>query len=172
MTKKIFIASITALLMISANATLAQDAFSTIEERMTGKEFNSAGLSKLTPEELAALNSWLRARSVATLDSANPNAGSGSPTQGGADARGFETQTSAAISDQDIVSVVKGQFSGWTGDTIFELENGMVWQQVETGTFYIPATTGAVVVIDKGILNSWRLSAQGYNKTIRVRRLE
>lgn len=149
----------------------AQQGFSTIEERMTGKEFVAAGLDQLSPEQLASLNDWLRSHSVATLDNANATS-QGSGGQGSTDQRGFENQNSKDISDKDIVSAIKGEFSGWSGDTVFELENGMVWQQVETGTFYMPARTGAVAIIDKGLLSSWRLSIEGYNRTIRVKRIE
>jgi hypothetical protein len=142
---------------------LAQQGFSTIEERMTGKEFTEAGLDKLSPEELETLNQWLRSHSVATLDNVN---------QEYSDTRGFETQAMAALDDGDIVSPIKGQFRGWTGDTVFELENGMIWQQAEGGTFNIPPTTDAVAVIDKGVFNAWRLKVDGYNKTVRVKRLQ
>ena len=49
----------------------AADAVSTIEERMSGKEFMETGLVKLTNEELASLNDWLKRHSVATLDKAS-----------------------------------------------------------------------------------------------------
>ncbi|MCW8925620.1 MAG: hypothetical protein OQJ84_05130, partial [Xanthomonadales bacterium] len=49
----------------------AADSFSTLEERMTGKEFKETGLGKLTNEELSALNDWIRRHSVATLENAS-----------------------------------------------------------------------------------------------------
>ena len=48
----------------------------------------------------------------------------------------------------------------------------MIWEQVEDSTFYISPTNDAVVVIEKGVFNSWRLRVDGYNKTVRVRRVE
>ncbi len=51
-------------------AAQAADEFSTLEERMSGKEFKETGLGKLTDAELAALNDWLRRHSVATLENA------------------------------------------------------------------------------------------------------
>lgn len=167
------------LIKIIALATLllsmplaAQQGFSTIEERMTGKEFTAAGLDKLSPEQLAALNDWLRSHSVATLENANAAAQVSAAGGGTGDNRGFELQSAKDISDDDIVSGIKGEFSGWSGKTIFELENGMVWQQVESQTFYIPSRTGAVAIIEKGLFSSWRLSVDGYNKTVRVERIE
>jgi len=155
--------TVAAAALLSSGPLCAQQAFSTIEERMTGKEFTEAGLDKLSTEELSALNEWLRARSVATLENTNEDY---------VDTRGFEARTMGDLDDGDVISPIKGSFSGWTGDTVFELENGMVWEQAEETTFYIPATTGAVAVIEKGVLNAWRLSVEGYNKTVRVRRIE
>jgi hypothetical protein len=51
---------LTILLLMIAAAGAAQQPFSTVEEQMTGKEFNAAGLEKLTPDELSALNEWIR----------------------------------------------------------------------------------------------------------------
>ncbi|MEM1412288.1 MAG: hypothetical protein AAGH19_08005 [Pseudomonadota bacterium] len=158
--KSLVFIALSTLVLASAHA---QQGFSTIEERMTGKEFTSAGLDKLSDEELAALNDWLRSHSVATLENRS---------QEYADTRGFESQALADLDDSDVTSPIKGEFRGWTGDTVFELENGMIWQQVETGSFAIPATTGAVAIIDKGLFNSWRMRIEGYNKSIRVERIQ
>ncbi len=160
--KKLPILPVLAAALLAGHA-VAQQGFSTIEERMTGKEFTAAGLDKLSDEELAALNDWLRSHSVATLENRN---------QEYSDTRGFETQAMADLDDDDVVSRIKGEFSGWTGETVFELENGMIWKQVETGTFYVPPRNDAVAVIDKGVFNSWRLKIEGYNKTIRVERIQ
>lgn len=152
------------LLLMLAPPILAQDAFSTIEERMTGKEFTAAGLDKLSAEELAALNQWLREHSVATLDYAR---------EPGGDARGFEYRSAAEADGDTIVSRIVGSFSGWDGkDTLFRLENGMVWKQAESGRFTIPETDQAVAVIESGMFSSWRLHIEGYNKTVRVTRVE
>ena len=44
------------ILFVASVSFAASDGFSSLEEQMTGKEFMAAGLGKLTPEELAALN--------------------------------------------------------------------------------------------------------------------
>lgn len=159
----------------------AQERFSTVEERMTGREFTAAGLDKLSPQELAALNNWLRAHSVATLDSPRAGVSTVAPTDGAAaaartdaagDTRGFEKQATRDLPDDDIVAGIQGAFSGWRGDTVFRLDNGMVWKQAEGGTFYIPETDNATVVIEQGVFNSWRLKVEGYGKTVRVERLQ
>ena len=65
---------------------------------MSGKEFKETGLSKLTDEELANLNDWVRRHSVATLENAAARpagavAAAGASSAGEtSDLRGFENQ--------------------------------------------------------------------------------
>ena len=152
------------LLTAYALALPAQDSFSTIEERMTGKEFSAAGLDKLSDDELGALNDWLRSHSVAALENA---------TGPYTDVRGFELKAVKGMDDSTIVSRIMGTFVGWRGgDFIFKLENGMIWKQVESGNFSIPPVETPVVTIEPGLFNSWRLSVEGYNRTVKVERIQ
>jgi len=154
---------------------LAQDSFSTLEERMTGKEFRDTGLHKLSDEELAALNEWIRARSLTQEEAVELNqrragpADSGSGNVGG-DRRGFDDQGSK--NSDPIESRLVGSFDGWSGDTRFELENGMVWEQTADDTFYIPEIENPRVTIKKGLFGGWRLHVEGYNKRVKVERVE
>lgn len=152
------------------SAAVAQEGFSTIEERMTGKEFSETGLSKLTTEELANLNAWLRSHSVATLEEARYLAPASAAAAG--DMRGFDRQYDWD-SDEEIVSRIKGPFSGWEPDgTVIELENGMVWKTAERSRFVIPQQEGLVATIDKGMIGGWRLEVEGYNKSVVVKRIK
>jgi len=158
-------------------AAQAAEDFSTLEERMSGKEFKETGLVKLTDQELAALNDWLRRRSVATLENAAARqAASTQITQTPAvaeDTRGFETRDKDDYTDDDIQSTIVGTFDGWSGNnTLFKLANGMIWQQVDAETFYVAPTENAEVVISKGLLNRWELSMVGYNSSVRVKRVK
>ncbi|NND45346.1 MAG: hypothetical protein HKN58_08480 [Xanthomonadales bacterium] len=153
---------------------LAQEKFSSVEERMTGKEFMDAGLDKLTDEELAALNRWLRDHSIATLDSAPARSratapGTSAAAAVGGDERGFE---GAATDRSTIVSRLVGEFDGWDGETVFELENGMVWKQDETDKFFTRNMVNPEVTIKSGLFDSWRLSVEGYNKSVKVERIQ
>ena len=158
-------------------AAQAAEDFSTLEERMSGKEFKETGIVKLTDQELAALNDWLRRHSVATLENATvrPTA-STQVTQVPAvaeDMRGFETKHKDDYTDDDIQSTIVGTFDGWRGNnTLFKLANGMVWQQVDAESFYVTPTEDAEVVISKGLFNRWELSMVGYNSSVRVKRVK
>ena len=160
-------------------AAHAQEAFSTLEERMSGKEFKETGLSKLTDEELAVLNEWVRSHSVATLEhaAARPAAAGAAyaGTSTGTDSRGFENQPKYGDNgyNDTIHSNIVGTFIGWSGtDTVFTLDNGMVWKQVEGDTFSVRATENAEVTIKKTMMGAWRLSMVGYNSNVRVKRIQ
>jgi hypothetical protein len=161
------------LLIAFSGAVMSQDNFSSVEERMTGREFKDSGLDKLSDAELEALNKWLRDHSVATLE--NVTAGRGTAVAPGgsvgvnADGRGFELRQSDTTT---IVSRLVGEFTGWDGETIFTLENGMVWKQGETDRFFTKTLANPMVTIKAGMWGAWRLSVEGYNKSVKVKRIQ
>ena len=156
----------------------AADDFSTLEERMTGKDFKETGLGKLTDAELTALNEWLRRHSVGTLENASASSGvSGAvtTTDGGAeeDMRGFENQPKVDKADRVIYSTIVGKFDGWRAEgTLFKLANGMIWQQSESDTFYMPEVENPEITVTKGFMNSWSLSVVGHNSKVSVKRIQ
>jgi hypothetical protein len=161
-------------------AAQAADEFSTVEERMSGKEFKETGLGKLTDAELAALNDWLRRHSVATLENASARPGAGAAVTGAAagtdgtkDMRGFEGQPKGNKEDNVINSTIVGTFSGWKEEgELFKLANGMIWQMSEQETFYMPPRDNPEVTVTKGFMNSWSLSVVGYNSKVSVKRIQ
>lgn len=158
-------------IQIAANAA---DGFSTLEERMSGKEFKETGLGKLTDEELATLNDWLRRHSVATLENvAAPTASSTAMTGPTEDTRGLKNQPKSDSSGDVIQSTIIGTFNGWSGKGgLFKLTNGMIWQQTENDTFSINPVENPEITIKKGFMGSWRLSVVGYNSEVRVKRIK
>lgn len=177
-----------ALLFVSASLTSilapglafgADEGFSSLEEQMTRQDFKAAGLDKLTPQELESLNGWIRRRSLATLDAPVPLAAAGASTAAEnppaaadsqvADRRGFKGDDEERT---PISSRIVGRFSGWDGQTVFKLENGMIWAQADKDKFYIKEVENPTVVIDPGMFGSWRLSVEGHDKECRVERIQ
>jgi hypothetical protein len=162
------------LLTLMTSGLSASQPFSTLEERMTGQEFREAGLHKLSDDELAALNRWIQQRSLTLeeyrgdeiADRAEPTRkeSSGDAAE---DRRGFADSSERST----IRSRIAGNFSGWRGDTEFELENGMVWRQAESGEFAVSEMENPEVEIRPRLLGTWRLSVEGYNSTVRVERI-
>ena len=152
----------------------ANDAFSTVEERMSGKEFRETGLGKLTPEELAALNDWLRSHSVATLDNARSGSDSGGSSEiAGGDMRGLPNQPDDDVRGDVISGNIEGSFEGWSGKgTLIKLTNGMIWQLDEKDSFYIEPVNNPAITIEKGFMGRWQLSLVGHKDKVKVIRIQ
>lgn len=141
----------------------SDDGFSSFEERMTGREFTEAGLHKLSEEELAALNEWVRQRSLAEHEQAQIAAAA---------------QSADSVSDinnmprEIIVSSIVGSFSGWDGDTEFVLENGMVWEQASSDSYAMSQLENPAVTIRPSLFGNWTLQVEGYNRRTSVRRIK
>ena len=148
----------------------AAEGFSSLEEQMSGKEFTATGLDKLTAEELEALNNWIRSHSVATLD--QPKAGSYAVAGAQGDERGFKNKKDFKQDRVPITSRVKGSFTGWSGHTLFALENGMIWEQSDKEKFYVREIQNPEITIKPGMFGTWRLSVDGYNSNCRVKRIQ
>jgi len=137
---------------------------------MSGKEFTATGLDKLTAAELEALNNWIRSHSVATLD--QPKAGSYAVAGAQGDERGFKNKKDFKQDRVPITSRVKGSFTGWSGQTLFALENGMIWEQSDKEKFYIQEVQNPEITIKPGMFGTWRLSVDGHNSNCRVKRIQ
>ncbi len=69
-----------------------------------------------------------------------------------------------------ITSRYDGEFTGWSGRTLFKLENGQVWRQAESGR-YRTTLDRPVITIERAAFGSYRLKVEGLNRTIRVKRV-
>lgn len=84
---------------------------------------------------------------------------------------GIEQVEREAESPDVLESRLVGDYTGWTGDTEFELENGQVWRQVQSGTARYRGPANPTVYIRKRAFGSYRLQVEGSNRTIRVERI-
>ena len=148
------------VLALAAFGAQAQE-FSSLEERMSDSEFKAAGLDKLTPEELAALNAWLQNRTKRTA----PAVTYVPPSE---DRTGFRDP----VDSDGVVSRIAGEFTGWTGKTQFKLENGQVWEQAEGTSMRGVNVDSPAVTIRPAFMGSWLLKVEGFNQTVRVRRVK
>ena len=89
-------------------------------------------------------------------------------TQSATDSFGLDESGSGP---KKIKSNYVGEFTGWDGDTIFRLENGQVWQQIESGRMAWRATD-PMITIKRGFMGSYMLSVEGVNKKVRVKRIK
>jgi hypothetical protein len=160
---------ITILALTVCFSAHAKDGFSSLEEQMNGKDFSAAGLDKLTPAELEALNNWIRSHSVATLD--QPKAGS-STADAGTDTSGMENKIQDEMDRSPIQSRLIGTFTGWDGKTVFKLENGMIWEQDDKDKYYATEVENPAVTIKPGMFGTWRIKVEGDDTECRVERVQ
>lgn len=153
-----------ATLAMAVAVTAAQPAlaarFSSLEERMSQSEFHAAGLDKLSPDELKALNTWLRTH-YAGGSAPSYVTPSGTPV--------FYPQESGR---ETVESRIDGQFSGWRGKTVFTLENGQKWVQAESGSFSNGKYDHPKVKIKPMVLGSWLMYVEPCGCSVRVQRTQ
>lgn len=165
-----------------ASAALAQ---STLEERMTGQEFEQAGLDKLSPAELEFLNQWLKD----DRPPASPPKAANAPASGAPASTGGATTPAPAVAARESATIdqrglrpkessrtpiearIDGKFTGWSGRTRFKLDNGMVWQQVGSGEVRASSDSPKVTIEPKS-LGSWKLYVEGVGRSVKVKRIK
>lgn len=161
---------IATLIMVSAPA-LAQDA-PPLQQAMSAEEFRAAGLDKLSAEELARLNTWLDRRveqqTTAAVAAAVEQARDEGRREVVEENRGFFHFGS----QEPIEAAVVGEFTGFGSRKRYTLDNGQVWQQVDSATLAGVRKTNPRVRIRPGALGAWWMSVDGYNTQAKVQRVE
>lgn len=160
------------LIFLMQAPAFAADSFSTLEERMSAREFQETGLGKLSSGELAVLNEWLRSHSVATLENVRSSSAAANEVADG-DLRGLPNEPKDDPRGKVISGNIEGSFDGWArkGD-VFKLTNGMIWQQDEKDSFYIEPIENAAITIEKSLTGKWHLSLVGHKDKVRVERIQ
>ena len=144
----------TLLLILPFFALKAENIF----DKMDDKDAVSTGIYKLSDDEKEALAKWLKHSEKEIIKKERQRN------------VGFDPSTRERDA---IYSYVEGEFNGWQGDEVFKLGNGQTWKQMDNGTtFYIPKRTNAEVVIKPKSMGAWYLYVAGYNKGVRVKRIE
>ena len=105
---------------------------------MSPKAFEEAGLHKLSPEERARLDDFIRRYSASTNQEAATAAVE----------RAVKEDKVPSL-PQVIETRLVGRFTGYTGRSRFQLENGQVWAQSQQVTRIYPAVDSPPVIITK-----------------------
>lgn len=152
----ILTAALAACAMTSAHA----DDTSSLEERMSYKDFTRFGLDKLSPEQINGLNEWMKAHGgVCPPGVAAPGAALGAAPAAGT--------ASAAEKDKYSAKLV-GEFKGWEQGTVLRLADGSAWEVRDDEPFIAHSSGSPVVSVEKSLVAGWRLTVAGYNEVARV----
>ena len=170
-------------------------AFSAIEREMSAEERRATGIDSLSTDELDALNQWLIERfdqvqetvsaevreevreevleEVREADAAEREAEIERRVAIGVEA---VTQEIANAPPEPAVSepfeaMIQGRFSGWSGKTVFPLDNGQVWRQRHGGR-YRHTDDDLRVRIYKNLLGMWQMKVLSTGRTVPVRQID
>ncbi|HEY2345946.1 MAG TPA: hypothetical protein VGH80_08685 [Xanthomonadaceae bacterium] len=161
-------ASLALGLALAAPMAFAQQ-FSSVEERMSSSDFKAAGLDKLSPEELAKLNAFIRGEMGKRTAQAHEE-GMREQDRTEASRMGFKDYHGEV---DELESRIPGTFTGWDDGSTFTLANGQVWRVVDARSpLEGIKMTNPVVHIRPGAFDSWIFSVEGYNKSAKVERIQ
>lgn len=149
-----------------------------VRDLMPVTEYQRTGVDKLSPVQLKALNAWLNQyvqEHAGALPAAAPPAPSSSAHAAVSGAAGFGADTMAPrenpATPESIETRIAGRFTGWTGNTVFKLENGQVWKQAGSGYFTNIELDHPQVIIKK-LGFGYLLTLPGHGATVFVRRIK
>ncbi len=147
----------------------AEDEFS---KAVRAEDFAAAGLGKLSAAELARLDALVRefkASSVSrpSADRANKSAGAkgAQPDAGKAAVR---VAPGTVVEVGEVESAIAGDFEGWAGRTVFQLENGQRWRVANGGSYYSPKLTRPKVTISPAGLGGYWMAIEGVGTRVKV----
>lgn len=142
-----------------------------LEHILTTDQFSGAGLNTLSEDQMRALNTWLTGylHSQSQVADAAPPGSAASGTNVDHSLGASMLKTSAGEPDS-VQSTIKGTFLGWSGSTIFTLDNGQVWQQSEPAD-YSTHMQNPVVIIKK-MHFGYLLTLPGNGQTVFVMRIK
>lgn len=129
-----------------------------VRELMTPEEFDAAGLERLSPSEREALSRWLlryTARQSSELRQHSE----------------FVEEEVRKFEEEGLRTRIVGEFNGWSGDTLFRLENGQVWKQRLPGQWHYRAHAPEVE-LRKNFMGFWMLRVLGTDRAVGVTRVD
>lgn len=166
--KPFFLSCLATLLALSGAPTLAQDEESSppdVETLMSAEDFQASGLDKLSEAERAHLSEWVeRYREGAVIG----------PTVQKPPSRMTEEEREVMKAEQEaqIFAKVLPSFRGWSGKTVFRLDNGQIWQQRMATQSFRYTGSSSEVVISRNMLGGYVLEHVESGRSALVKRVD
>ena len=183
---------ITSFMMIFNGPALASES-DNIETVMSAEERLKSGVDTLTAEQRQFLNNWLkenydrRTDDVVTRTAADEqSASTEQPVKLEATPEAIEAEVDRRVaakladkgesektkqSDSAFEARLTGDFTGWTGKTIFKLDNGQVWRQRSSAN-YRHRGSDRRVTFKKNWMGGWEMTVVSSGKTVLVRKVQ
>ncbi|PTT58280.1 MULTISPECIES: hypothetical protein [unclassified Stenotrophomonas] len=164
------LASAAVLLSLASPALAQRVVEGDLQQQMSPAEFKAAGLDKLSPAELTALNGWLQGKVAAVAADTREQVREQAREEGRQEVivknRGFFDFGS----NEPITSTLQGEFRGFGKARRFVLANGQEWEQSDDTVLSGVRKTNPAVSISPGLLGVWYLRVDGVNTRAKVRR--
>ena len=168
--------------------------FQGLAEEMTSEEREASGVGQLSGQQQQFLNDWLRDRFLVN----EAEAAVSSPTTAGnvastlseveqaqaieaeveprvteelAAAEELEAAKAQALTEPFDATIV-GNFSGWSGKSIFALDNGQVWRQRTGSSKYRHTRGDNKVHFKKNFIGLWTMTVLSTGRSVGVRRID
>lgn len=144
--------------------------------QLTPAERHAAGLDKLSPEQQAVLDQ-LAARYAGLASTESNPAVAISVTQSKAAKVTKSEEANFGLvkpkSGPDAIrSQIDGTFKGWSGRTLFRLQNGQTWVQADpSANYWVPDAESPEVEIQSSVIGGWKLYILPERRWVRVKRV-
>lgn len=164
-----------------------------IERMMSAEELVKSGVDTLSTEQRQFLNEWLTENygrgieSVVTSTAAYERSElSEQPAKLEATPEAIEAEVDRRVaaelaekresehteqSESAFEARLTGNFTGWTGRTIFKLDNGQVWRQRSSAN-YRHRGGDTRVIFKKNWMGGWEMTMVSSGKTVLVRKVQ
>ena len=164
-----------------------------IESVMSAEERLRSGVDTLTAEQRQFLNDWLkenygrRTESVVTRTALDEQSElSKQPAKLEATPEAIEAEIDRRVaaklvdkresektkqSESAFEARLTGDFTGWTGKTMFKLDNGQVWRQRSSAN-YRHRGSDSRVKFKKNWMGGWEMTVVSSGKTVLVRKVQ
>ena len=152
--------------LAAAAATLAADDGKApdVHTLMTADDYTASGLDKLSEEERRHLSDWVeRYREGAVT---GPEVVKKPSEMTEEELAEFKEQR-----ERELVAKVIPEFRGWSGKTVFELDNGQVWRQRQPGNMKYSGSD-PTVVIRQNWLGKYVIEHRETGRAIGVKRID
>lgn len=155
--------------------------FGGLQQEMTAEEQKSSGVDALSPAQREYLDAWLRARfnvleqRVEQVENRIEQAVAEKVEAVREAEREAERLAAEKEREAEEIGVIETRlgpdFTGWSGNTVFVLENGQVWRQRHDGV-YRHLEGGLDVRLRKNLFGLWQLKVLSSGRTVSVRRID
>jgi hypothetical protein len=187
----VFTQAFVLLSLCTATSSMAAPTFESLDQAMTADERVKSGIDSLNAEQREFLNSWLKARygEPAQVEASEPDTAivrtPATSVTTEADAQAIETEVERRVAaklaatqtgkdnpknDMPLEARLVGDFKGWTGKTVFRLDNGQVWRQRSAST-YRHKGSDMRVRFEQNWMGGWQMEVLSTGKSVLVKKM-